>query len=392
MEKVVFVSAKRTPIGKLGGALASQSAVDLGTIVVKSVLADAHISKSAVDEVFMGNVLSAGQGQNPARQVTLRAGLPNTVPATTINDVCGSGMQALRLGAQQIMLGTAHVVIAGGMESMSNAPYLIPKGRFGYRYGNAELVDSLYQDGLSDAFYQYPMGVTAENLLQKYPESRQAIDQFALHSQNKAAMARDKGRFNAEIVPVTVSDQHGKMYMIDQDEAIRDTSLAKLAKLNPVFKKDGQVTAGNSSGINDGAAAVVMTSEKYAQDHDLSILGYWSGTSLVGVDPAIMGIGPYYAIQKLLQQTNLDQDAIDLFEINEAFANQALTVIHQLGIDPQNVNVNGGAIALGHPLGASGTRIVVTLLHEMQRQAVHSGVASLCIGGGMGAATLITRK
>ena len=392
MEKVVFVSAKRTPIGKLGGALANQSAVDLGTIVVKNVLADAQIPKSAIDEVFMGNVLSAGQGQNPARQVTLRAGLPNTVPATTINDVCGSGMQALRLGAQQIMLGTAHVVIAGGMESMSNAPYLIPKGRFGYRYGNAELVDSLYQDGLSDAFYQYPMGVTAENLLQKYPESRQAIDQFAFHSQKKAATAREKGHFNAEIVPVTVSNHHGKTYVIDQDEAIRDTSLAKLAKLKPVFKKDGQVTAGNSSGINDGAAAVVMTSEKYAQDHALPILGYWSGASLVGVDPAIMGIGPYYAIQKLLQQTNLDQGAIDLFEINEAFANQALTVIHQLGINPQNVNVNGGAIALGHPLGASGTRIVVTLLHEMQRQTVHSGIASLCIGGGMGAATLITRK
>ena len=392
MKKVVFVSAKRTPIGKLGGALANQSAVDLGTIVVKNVLADAQIRKSAIDEVFIGNVLSAGQGQNPARQVTLRAGLPNTVPATTINDVCGSGMQALRLGAQQIMLGTANVVVAGGMESMSNAPYLIPKGRFGYRYGNAELVDSLYQDGLSDAFYQYPMGVTAENLLQKYPESRRAIDQFAFSSQEKAAMAREEGRFDDEIVSVTVKDRHGHATVIDQDEAIRDTSLEQLAKLKPVFEKDGQVTAGNSSGINDGAAAVVMTSEKYAQEHGLSILGYWSGASLVGVDPAIMGIGPYYAIQKLLQQTNLDQGAIDLFEINEAFANQALTVIHQLGIDPQNVNVNGGAIALGHPLGASGTRIVVTLLHEMQRQAVHSGVASLCIGGGKGAATLNTRK
>ncbi|WP_295730623.1 acetyl-CoA C-acetyltransferase [uncultured Limosilactobacillus sp.] len=389
MEKVVFVSAKRTPIGKLGGALASQSAVDLGSLVIGNVLADVSINIHDVNEVFMGNVLAAGQGQNPARQAALAAGLPEQIPATTINDVCGSGMQAIRLAAQQILLGVANVVIAGGMESMSNAPYLIPKGRFGYRYGNAELVDSLYQDGLKDAYGNYPMGMTAENLLAKYPESRQTIDQLALASQQKAATAQQAGRFADEIVPVTVNGRHGQTRIVKDDEAIRHTSMDQLAKLKPVFKEDGQVTAGNSSGINDGAAAVLLTSERYAKDHGLPILGYWSASSLVGVDPAIMGIGPYYAIQKLLQTTNHTQDEIDLFEINEAFANQALTVIHKLGIDPQVVNVNGGAIALGHPLGATGARIIVTLLHEMQRRNVHSGVASLCIGGGMGAATLI---
>lgn len=391
MEKVVFVSAKRTPIGKLGGALASQSAVALGALVIKNVLADSAINVADVDEVFMGNVLTAGQGQNPARQAALAAGLPEQIPATTINDVCGSGMQAIRLAAQQILLGTVKVVVAGGMESMSNAPYLIPKGRFGYRYGNAELVDSLYQDGLKDAYGDYPMGITAENLLTKYPESREAIDQFALASQQKAAAAQQAGRFNDEIIPVTVHGRHGQTNVIESDEAIRQTSMEQLAKLKPAFQADGQVTAGNSSGINDGAAAVVLASERYAKEHGLPILGYWSASSLVGVDPAIMGIGPYYAIQKLFHKTKLSCDDIDLFEINEAFANQALTVVHQLGIDPQLVNVNGGAIALGHPLGATGARIIVTLLHEMQRRNAHSGIASLCIGGGMGAATLLTR-
>lgn len=390
MEKVVFVAAKRTPIGKLGGSLSSLSAVALGTTAVKAVLQQAHINPSDVNEVFMGNVLTAGEGQNPARQVTLRSGIPQTVPATTINDVCGSGMQAIRFGAQQIQLGTADVIVAGGMESMSNAPYLVPKGRFGYRYGNAELVDSLFNDGLKDALGDYPMGVTAENLLQKYPHSREEIDAFALHSHEKALNAIQNHLFADEIVPVEYA-RHHQHHKIKQDEPVRHTSMGQLAHLKPVFKKDGQVTAGNSSGINDGAAAVVMTSESYAKDHDLSIMGYWDDHAIVGVDPAIMGIGPYYAIKKLMARQHLQNADVDLFEINEAFASQSLIVIDQLGIDQNKVNVNGGAVALGHPLGASGARIIVTLLYQMMRQKAHRGIASLCIGGGMGAATLIKR-
>lgn len=390
MEKVVFVGAKRTPIGKLGGSLSSKTAIQLGSLVIKTALAQTNISPNQVNEVFMGNVLTAGEGQNPARQAALSADLPYSIPATTINDVCGSGMQAIRLGAQQIMLNTANVVVAGGMESMSNAPYLIPHGRFGYRYGDGQLEDSLYHDGLQDAYHGYAMGVTAENLLAKYPESREDIDHFALLSQEKAHHACDLGKFQDEIVPVEVTSHH-QSFMIQNDEPIRKTSMEQLAKLKPVFKENGSVTAGNSSGINDGAAAVVMTSERYAKEHGLPILGYWSAGSIVGVDPAIMGIGPYYATKQLMQEQSIDDADVDLYEINEAFASQALIVIHQLGINPAKVNVNGGAVALGHPIGASGARIIVTMLYEMNRRNVHTGVASLCIGGGMGAATLITR-
>ena len=338
----------------------------------------------------MGNVVTAGEGQNPARQAALNAGLPYSVPATIINDVCGSGMQAIRLAAQQIMLDTADVVVAGGMESMSNAPYLIPHARFGYKYGDGQFVDALYHDGLQDAYHGYPMGMTAENLLEKYPESREDIDAFALMSQEKAKKARDNGKFDDEIVPIEVTSHH-KSLLIKQDESIRETSMQQLAKLKPVFKEGGSVTAGNSSGLNDGAAAVVMTSEKYAKAHHLQILGYWSAGSIVGVDPAIMGIGPYYAIKKLMQEQSINYQDIDLYEINEAFAAQSLVVLHQLGINADKVNVNGGAIALGHPIGASGARIIVTMLYEMNRRNAHTGVASLCIGGGMGAATLITK-
>lgn len=391
MEKVVFVAAKRTPIGKLGGQLSSVPAVTLGTLATTAALRQSGVDPSAVDEVFMGNVLTGGEGQNPARQVTLKAGLPYTIPATTINDVCGSGMQAIRLAAQQIQLGVAKVVVAGGMESMSNAPYLIPKGRFGYRFGNATLVDSLSRDGLQDAFGDYPMGITAENLLQKYPHSRTEIDQFALSSYQKALRAIQAGRFKDEIVPVPVDDRHHHVHLVNQDESVRHTSLSQLAYLKPAFKKDGLVTAGNSSGINDGAAAVVMTSERYAVNHHLTVLAYWNDFSLVGVDPAIMGIGPYYAITQLLKKQQLSKEQIDLYEINEAFAAQSLIVVDQLDLDPRKVNVNGGAVALGHPLGASGARIIVTLLYEMKRRHDKRGIASLCIGGGMGAATLITR-
>ena len=390
MEKVVFVGAKRSPIGKLGGALSSKTAVQLGSQIIKAALEQTTLAPDQVDEVFMGNVVTAGEGQNPARQAALNAGLPYSVPATIINDVCGSGMQAIRLAAQQIMLDTADVVVAGGMESMSNAPYLIPHARFGYKYGDGQFVDALYHDGLQDAYHGYPMGMTAENLLEKYPESREDIDAFALMSQEKAKKARDNGKFDDEIVPIEVTSHH-KSLLIKQDESIRETSMQQLAKLKPVFKEGGSVTAGNSSGLNDGAAAVVMTSEKYAKAHNLQILGYWSADSIVGVVPAIMGIGPYYAIKKLMQEQSINYQDIDLYEINEAFAAQSLVVLHQLGINADKVNVNGGAIALGHPIGASGARIIVTMLYEMNRRNAHTGVASLCIGGGMGAATLITK-
>ncbi|WP_251546666.1 acetyl-CoA C-acetyltransferase [Limosilactobacillus caecicola] len=392
MNKVVFVGAKRTAIGKLGGQLATKTAVELGAAVIKASLEQSQVSVQDVEEIFMGNVLTAGEGQNPARQAALKAGIDQIVPATTINDVCGSGMQAIRFAAQQILLGEAQVVVAGGMESMSNAPYLIPKGRFGYRFGDGQLIDSLLEDGLKDAYGGYPMGETTEKLLDCYPESRKAIDQFALRSQEKALTARAAGRFEDEIAPVRVTDRHHQATLVKDDEPIRETSMELLSKLKPVFRSDGRVTAGNASGINDGAAAVVMTSEQYAQDHHLPIIGYWGGNTTVGVDPSIMGIGPYYAMQKLFAKYEITQDDVDLFELNEAFAAQSLIVIHRLGLDMAKVNVNGGAVALGHPLGASGARIIVTLLYEMQRRHVQTGVASLCIGGGMGAATLITRK
>lgn len=389
MQNVVFVSAVRTPFGKLGGSLANVSAVNLGKVVIRASLKRSEISSKNVNEVFMGNVVQAGNGQNPARQAALGAGLPYSVPATTINDVCGSGMQAIRMAASQIQLGNADVIVAGGMESMSQAPFLIPKGRFGYKYGNGTIIDSLYNDGIEDAYGHYAMGVTAENLLAKYPFSRQAMDNFALTSHQKARHAEQNHLFADEIVSVDVKGKKGN-YTVTRDEPIRDTSLEKMAKLSGAFKDGGQITAGNSSGLNDGAAAVVMTSERYAQEHDLNILGYWSDSTIVGVDPAIMGIGPSVATKKLFDKHGISQDDIDLFEINEAFAIQVLVAMDHLDIDPNKVNVNGGAIALGHPLGASGARIIVTLLHEMKRQNLHTGVATLCIGGGMGASTLIT--
>lgn len=389
MKKVVFVAAKRTPIGKLGGSLSSLSAVDLGAVAIKAALQEAQLTGKQVEEVFFGNVLQAGNGQNPARQAAIHAGLPFAVPATTINDVCGSGMQAIRLAAWSIMTGQNQVVVAGGMESMSNAPYLLPKARFGYRFGNDTLIDSLYHDGLEDAFYHYPMGQTAENLLAKYPLSREALDRFALRSHRLAGQAQQTGAFHDEMVPVTVKDRHGKATVVDRDENVRNTDMEQLSRLKPVFKPDGQVTAGNSSSLNDGAAAVVMTSEDFAEEQHLPILGYLSATSIVGVDPQIMGIGPLPASQKLLKEEQLTMEQIDCVELNEAFSAPALVVIQQLGVDERKVNPRGGALALGHPLGASGARIIVTLLHEMNQNHWHKGLATLCIGGGMGAACLI---
>ncbi|WP_056994098.1 thiolase family protein [Limosilactobacillus ingluviei] len=390
MKRVAIVGAARTPIGKLGGALATLSAVELGTIAIQAALRRAQVAVNQVNEVYMGMAIQAGQGQNPARQAAMHAGLPESVPAMTVNVLCGSGMQAISLAAKQIRLGDAQVMVAGGMESMSNAPYLLPNGRFGYRYGNGDLLDSLTQDGLTDAFYHYPMGMTAENLLAKYPVSRHDLDAFALASQEKARAAQQAQRFADEIVPVTVPTKHGEEHVV-ADEAIRDTSMAALAKLPPVFKKDGDVTAGNSSGLNDGAAAVVLMDADLAQATGAPILGYWLDGNLVGVDPAIMGIGPLQASQQLMAKHTLTVADFDLVELNEAFAAQSVVTIRELGLDETKVNVNGGAIALGHPLGDSGARIIVTLLYEMQKQNSHRGLAALCIGGGMGAATIIER-
>lgn len=391
MKRVAIVGAARTPIGKLGGALATLSAVELGTIAIQTALQRAQVAVNQVNEVYMGMAIQAGQGQNPARQAAMHAGLPESVPAMTVNVLCGSGMQAISLAAKQIRLGDAQVMVAGGMESMSNAPYLLPNGRFGYRYGNGELLDSLTQDGLTDAFYHYPMGMTAENLLAKYPVSRHDLDAFALASQEKARAAQQAQRFADEIVPVTVPTKHGEV-TVAADEAIRDTSMAALAKLPPVFKKDGDVTAGNSSGLNDGAAAVVLMDAELAQATGAPILGYWLDGNLVGVDPAIMGIGPLQASQQLMAKHTLTVADFDLVELNEAFAAQSVVTIRELGLDETKVNVNGGAIALGHPLGDSGARIIVTLLYEMQKQNSDRGLAALCIGGGMGAATIIERN
>lgn len=390
MRRVAIVGAARTPIGKMGGILSSLSAVELGTIAIQAALHRAQVEPTAVNEVYMGMAIQAGQGQNPARQAAMYAGLPETVPAMTVNVLCGSGMQAISLAAKQILLGDAEIMVAGGMESMSNAPYILKKGRFGYRFGNSELVDSLSQDGLTDAFYHYPMGMTAENLLDRYPVSREDLDAFALQSQERAIKATESGRFKDEIVPVTVKTKK-QTVVVDEDEPIRETSMAALAKLKPVFKEGGDVTAGNSSGINDGAAAVILMDAEKAEADGYSILGYWIDGNLVGVDPAIMGIGPLQATNKLMKKHALQADDLDLVEVNEAFAAQSVVTIRELGLNPEIVNVNGGAIALGHPLGDSGARIIVTLLYEMQKRQSKLGLASLCIGGGMGAATLIER-
>ncbi|WP_304251737.1 acetyl-CoA C-acetyltransferase [Limosilactobacillus gastricus] len=390
MERVAIVGASRTPIGKLGGALASLSADQLGTIVIQAALNRAHVNPDQVDEVYLGCAIQAGAGQNVARQAAVNAGIPYSVPATTINVMCGSGLQAINLAAKMIQYGDADVMVAGGTESMSNAPYLIPKGRFGYKYGNTELIDAVYHDGLEDAFYHYPMGITAENLVQQYGITREQLDRFALESQRRAQAAQQAGRFKNEIVPVTLKTKHGTKTIME-DEAIRETSLGQLANLKAAFLEDGVVTAGNSSGINDGAAALVLMKESQAKAQHLSIMGYWDAGKLAGVDPQVMGIGPLVATKKVLEVTNLTVDQLDLVELNEAFAAQSLIVKDQLNLPDDKVNVNGGAIALGHPLGDSGARIVVTLLYEMQRRQVNTGLATLCIGGGMGIAAIFNR-
>ncbi|MEX3173791.1 acetyl-CoA C-acetyltransferase [Serratia quinivorans] len=392
MQQVVIVAATRTPIGSFQGALASLSAVDLGTVVVKALLARSGVAAEQVDEVILGQVLTAGCGQNPARQTALNAGLPHSVPALTINKVCGSGLKAIHLAVQAIRCGDAEVIIAGGQESMSQSPYLMNGARAGLRLGHGQLTDSVIQDGLWDAFNDYHMGITAENLAEKYAISRSEQDEFALRSQQKTQAAQQAGRFVAEITPVEVAKPKGEVLRVACDEQPRgDATLESLARLRPAFRKDGTVAAGNASSINDGAAAVLLMSAAKAAELKMPVLARIAGYSASGVDPAIMGIGPVPAARRCLANAGWSLSEVDLIEANEAFAAQALAVGRELEWDSARVNVNGGAIALGHPIGASGCRILVTLLYEMQRREANKGLAMLCIGGGQGVALAVER-
>lgn len=389
---VVVVSAVRTAVGSFNGALGTTSAVELGAAVIQDAVKRAGIKPTEVDEVIMGNVLSAGLGQNPARQAALRAGLPIEVPALTINKVCGSGLKAVHLGAQSILLGEADVVVAGGMENMTQAPYLLEKARSGYRMGDGKIVDSMIRDGLWCAMNDYHMGITAENVCDKYGLTREEQDELAFLSQTKAIKAIDEGRFEEEIVPIQIPQKRGETFWFKEDEhPRRGTTIEKLSQLKPAFKKDGSVTAGNASGINDGAAAVVLMSREKANQLGLTPMAVIRANASAAVDPSVMGIGPVPAVKKALDRSGLALDEIDLIEANEAFAAQTLAVSKELNFKYERVNVNGGAIALGHPIGASGARILVTLLYEMKRRQVDYGLAALCIGGGQGVATIVQR-
>jgi acetyl-CoA C-acetyltransferase len=390
MEDAVIASAVRTPVGTFGGAFKDVPAPELGAHAVRAALERAGITGEEVNEVLLGCVLSAGLGQNPARQASIGAGIPKEVPATTINMVCGSGLKSVAIASQMIRAGDADVVVAGGMENMSRAPYLLPSGRFGARMGNAELIDSMIQDGLWDAFNDIHMGVTAENLAEQYAISREEQDEFAAASQQKAEEAVSSGVFKDEIVPIEVPAKGGTR-TVDNDEHPRaGTTAEALAKLRAAFKGDGgTVTAGNASGINDGAAAVVVMSARAASERGLSPFGTVESYASVGVEPSIMGIGPVPAVKRALDVAGLKLADVDLFELNEAFAAQSLAVLRELEIEPERINVHGGAIALGHPIGASGGRILVTLLHELRRRNAHRGLATLCVGGGQGQAAVI---
>lgn len=393
MKEVVIVSAQRTPIGSFGGVFKDVSAVSLGVAAVQGAMNRIGLDPAEVDEVILGNVLSAGLGQNVARQVAIHAGIPQEVPATTINKVCGSGLKSVALAAQAIQTGDADVVIAGGTESMSQAAYVVPGARFGLRMGNGELIDTMVQDGLTDVFNNYHMGITAENIIDRYGFTREDQDLLAVASQNKAEAAVTAGRFKDEISPVGVPQRKGDPLVIDTDEYPRfGATIESLTKLKPAFKKDGSVTAGNASGINDGAAILIVMSKDKADELGLKPLVTIKGSASAGVDPAVMGLGPIPATRKVLAKTGLTMADIDLVEANEAFAAQALAVLKDLVADMARVNVNGGAIALGHPIGASGARILVTLIHELQkREDAHLGLATLCIGGGQGIAMVVEK-
>lgn len=388
--EVVIVSAVRTALGNFNGSLKNVSAPELGATVIEGALEQAGVKPEQVDEVILGNVLQAGLGQNPARQAAIGAGIPESVSSMTINKVCGSGLKAVHLATQAILAGDAEIVVAGGMENMSQAPYLLKNARDGFKMGDQKLVDTLTSDGLTCVFNQYHMGVTAENLADKYSITREEQDQFSAWSQEKAVNAIETGKFKDEIVPVVIPQRKGDPIVFDTDEyPKKGTTAEKLAGLRPAFKKDGSVTAGNASGINDGAAALVVMSRKKADELGIKPLVTIKGNASAGVDPSIMGIGPVPAVRKVLEKTSISIEDLELIEANEAFAAQSLAVDRELHFNKEILNVNGGAIALGHPIGASGARILVTLIHEMKRRNAQKGLATLCIGGGQGVATVV---
>ena len=392
MSRVAIVSAKRTAIGSFGGSLKDIPAATLGAEVLKKSLEEINLSPTIVDEVIFGNVLGSGLGQNIARQIAIFAGIPQEKSAFVVNKVCGSGLKSVVLGAQSILLGDNDIVVCGGVENMSTAPYYTKDARFGAKLGNFELEDSIIHDGLTDAFENYHMGITAENIAEQFAISREQQDEFAVLSQQKASAAIEKGKFSDEIIPITIKTRKEEK-VFDTDEFVRpSTNLESLAKLRPAFKKDGTVTAGNASGINDGAACVILMSEKRANELGINILGFIDGYATAGLDNKVMGLGPIPATRKVLNKLNLTTDDIDLFELNEAFAAQSIAVLNELNLDTSKVNINGGAIALGHPIGASGCRILVSLVHELINENKNRGLCSLCIGGGQGISVVISRN
>lgn len=390
MKEAVIVSAVRTAIGNYGGGLVKFSAVDLGVAAAKEAIKRAGINPAEINESIIGNILSAGEGQNIARQVSINAGVPETAPAMTINKLCGSGLRAVSMAAQFIMLGDADVVLAGGTESMSNAPYLLEKARFGYKMGHNQLVDSMIKDGLTDAFNNYHMGLTAENIAEQWGISREEQDEFAFKSQQKTEAAQKNGRFKDEIVPIEIPQRKGDPVVFDTDEFPKNgVTLDKLTKLRPAFKKDGTVTAGNASGINDGASMLIIMSAEKAKELGVKPMAKIVSYANAALDPKIMGYGPVPATKAALQKANLGIEDMDLIEANEAFAAQSLAVAKDLNFNPEIVNVNGGAIALGHPIGASGARVLTTLLYEMKKRNAQKGLATLCIGGGQGISLIV---
>lgn len=391
MTRVVLAAAYRTPIGVFGGAFKDVPAYDLGATLIEHIIKETGLNPSEIDEVIIGNVLQAGQGQNPARIAAMKGGLPETVPAFTVNKVCGSGLKSIQLAYQSIVTGENDIVLAGGMENMSQSPMLVNNSRFGFKMGHQSMVDSMVYDGLTDVFNQYHMGITAENLVEQYGISREEQDTFAVNSQQKAVRAQQNGEFDSEIVPVSIPQRKGEPIVVTKDEGVRENvSVEKLSRLRPAFKKDGTVTAGNASGINDGAAMMLVMSEDKAKELNIEPLAVLDGFGSHGVDPSIMGIAPVGAVEKALKRSKKELSDIDVFELNEAFAAQSLAVDRELKLPPEKVNVKGGSIALGHPIGASGARVLVTLLHQLNDE-VETGLTSLCIGGGQAIAAVVSK-
>ncbi len=391
MTRVVLAAAYRTPIGVFGGAFKDVPAYDLGATLIEHIIKETGLNPSEIDEVIIGNVLQAGQGQNPARIAAMKGGLPETVPAFTVNKVCGSGLKSIQLAYQSIVTGENDIVLAGGMENMSQSPMLVNNSRFGFKMGHQSMVDSMVYDGLTDVFNQYHMGITAENLVEQYGISREEQDTFAVNSQQKAVRAQQNGEFDSEIVPVSIPQRKGEPIVVTKDEGVRENvSVEKLSRLRPAFKKDGTVTAGNASGINDGAAMMLVMSEDKAKELNIEPLAVLDGFGSHGVDPSIMGIAPVGAVEKALKRSKKELSDIDVFELNEAFAAQSLAVDRELKLPLEKVNVKGGAIALGHPIGASGARVLVTLLHQLNDE-VETGLTSLCIGGGQAIAAVVSK-